>query len=153
MAKGTRLSLCLAGSSSRRGRSRSSSENAATWSVQRWDAQWRWSWRLSQGDAEKRSGAEESVLARHAPRYVQQCMASSCTDCRVRTCSAIATRANATRANATLATSANATQKTTRTRKINTFLPPSPLHPTPSFPRTSAHSALLCPLKIVLLKI
>jgi len=74
VAKGTRLSLCLAGSSSRRGRSRSSSENAATWSVQRWYAQWRWSWRLSQGDAEKRSGAEESVLARHAPRDLQQCM-------------------------------------------------------------------------------
>ena len=37
------------------------------------------------------------MLARHAPRDLQQyCMASSCTDCRVRTYSAIATRANAT---------------------------------------------------------
>ena len=80
------------------------------------------------GDAEKRSGAEESVLARHAPRDLQQCMASS----------------------------ANATQKTTQTRKISTLsLPPSPLPPTPPSPRTSAKLTQLnyfCSLAVVVLR-
>ena len=100
----------------------------ATWSLQRWDAQWRWSWRLSQGDAEKRSGAEESVLARHAPRDLQQCMASSCTDCRVRTYSVMQTQH----------------KKLHEHAKSTLTFPPSPLPPTPHHP-----SAYFCALSSV----
>jgi len=70
--------------------------------------------RVSGGhEPQRRSSSENLQLGqcKGGMRDLQQCMASSCTDCRVRTYSAIAT----------LATSANATQKTTRTRKINTL--------------------------------